>query len=169
MNKIITNGAELKLSSEMRELDMRYQCLNEGGCVYIAKWIGDAFIERGVDVKYLILDNCTKEIADVLRPEFEMYSNRESLSDLSERMIEVSHVLPIINNRLYVDTKGVFTSLESTPWSHLTPLGHISHNTLKGWVKDKNYYWNPLFMHMNKSNLLWIEEDIKSLIKSLRI
>ena len=169
MNRIITNGAELKLSSEMRELDIRYQSLSEGGCGYIAKWIGEGFIERGIDVKYLVLDNCSEGIGTILRPEFEKYANVESLTDLSERMIEVSHVLPIINNRLYVDVKGAFTSFESTPWSHLTVLGHITHKTLEGWMTDKYYNWNPIFMHLNRSNMMWIEEDVKKLIKSLVI
>ena len=165
--KQINDSAKLKLASELREIDYSYNYLSGGGCGYIGKWIGEGFISRGIDVKYLILDNCGDTVGDALRPDFKKYANVESLSDLGERMIEVSHILPIINDEVYVDVKGVFNDVNSTPWSNLTSLGHITHKTLDNWMNDKDYVWNPIFMHYNRYYMMEIEYKVKELIKSL--
>lgn len=163
---IITNGAELKLASVLREINAKYNSLNDGGCVHVAKWIGEAFIKRGCSVKYLILD--TVDSAE-LREVFRKRANLISLEDLSEEMIDVSHVLTVINNRLYVDSKGVYTSFESTSWRSLYKMGYITHSTLVRWTKDKYYRWNPAFMYQHGHEMPKIEREIKRLIKSLHI
>jgi hypothetical protein len=168
MNRIITDGAELKLASGLREIDDRYPYLNHGGCLYVAKWIGEAFLAKGLQVEYLIADGIPKG-CEYLIDDFKVYANTESLEALSDRMIEVSHILPIINNRLFVDSKGVNTSFEGTRWSYLTNMGNITHKTLLRWVDDRTYNWNPKFRFNHKHQLYVIENDIKSLIKSLRI
>jgi len=169
VKQIITDGAELKLASTLREINTKYAYLNDGGCVHIAKWIGEAFLNKSIKVEYLILDNISEDVAKLLRPDFKRYANDESLGDLSERMIEVSHVLPLINNRLFVDSKGVHASFESTSWTHLSQMGYITHETLERWAKDSYYRWNPMFIHEHGHQMLQIEKEIKDLIKSLRI
>ena len=166
--RIITDGAELKLASGLREIGDRYGYLNHGGCLYVAKWIGEAFLSKGHQVEYLIADNIAKGCESLI-DDFKMYANRESLDDLSERMIEVSHILPLVNNRLFVDSTGVSTSFEDTKWSYLTHMGNITHKTLLRWADDRYYRWNQTFLRNHKHQLYVIENDIKSLIKSLRI
>jgi len=167
--EIITNGVELRLTSGLRDINDKYKYLNSGGCIYVAKWIGEAFLERGIKVSYLILDNCSVDVANCLRGDFIKYANTESLEDLAERMIEVSHVLPFINNGLYMDSKGIAKSFKNSKWVHLSEMGYITHETIERWSRDRYYRWNPTFLHNHGYQLLHIEKDIKDLIKSLDI
>ena len=168
VKQIITDGAELKLASGLREIDEKYKHLNSGGCLFVAKWIGEGFMAKGLKVEYVILDGIPSGCEHLIK-DFERYGNVEELSDLADRMLEVAHVLPIIDDCLYVDSKGVKVNIKDTKWAYLTEMGRISHETLLRWSKDRYYNWNPTFNNQHGHELYAIEKKIKSLIKSLRI
>lgn len=169
MNNIILSGAELKLASGLKEIDNDYPFLNDGGCLHVAKWIGESFIKRGVEVDYLILDNCSVGIAEMLRPKFEQYANVKSLEFLADEMLEISHILPRINKRLFIDSTGVKQSVSTTQWTHFQQMGYVNHKTIERWGYDRNYNWNPRFMYVHGHEMSIIEKKIKKLIKSLHI
>lgn len=165
---VIINGAELKLVSGLRELDDKYPKLNSGGCLFVAKWIGEAFRRKRIKVDYLILDNYPGDLTSI-RKEFKTHGNTESLMDLNERMIEVAHIIVRVNGNLYIDSKGVATSINDTKWSYLHKMGYITHKTMLRWCNDYDYRWNPIFLHTHGHQLPRIENDIKNLIESLDI
>jgi hypothetical protein len=153
------------LSKGMDTLWYDYPFINNGGCGYVAKWVGEAFIKKGYKVKYLVLDNVYTDLPEI-RETFKEIGNRRPLRELNDNGIWVGHILTVVEDKYYIDSSGICLRFRQSSWKHLSQIGFATHDTICRWVVE-NRVWNELFMDNYHDKLGEMEDRTKKVINSL--
>ena len=129
--------------------------INCGGCGFFAKYFGGKLIELGFSVKYIILTRDKSCVSDVKK----YVIKNDTLGVLNSSW---THILLFVNNKYYVDSKGVYKTLTEINERDLNNryLVEINENILNDMLKPKFVLrWNSMFDRVN---------GVKKLIKNIK-
>jgi hypothetical protein len=128
--------------------------INNGGCGFFAKHFGEKLSLLGYKVKYIMLTH-NKECVDDIKKSI---VKRDTLGVLNSSW---THILLLVDNKFYVDSKGIYDTLEDINDRDCSERYEIEINLfiLDNMLKPKYILrWNPVFDRVN---------DLKKLIKNI--
>lgn len=144
------------LTEQLQKIDNSFRFINGGGCGEFALALGEKFRQNNIKFKYVMLDNRRGGVLSNVR-NFNKLERKNSLNCINNEGYSVHHIMIYVRGQ-YIDSTGVYSSLDESEWGYCTITAILKEEILESWCRNGG--WNNLF---RRGDIPEIKEMINNL------